>query len=780
MTGGVGIAAGPADPGADMAGAERTLRKKRTAKRRLAQLFERLRSELTWKDLVVGFLGAVFIAFMVQGYRFQTLPQYRVGDIAEEDVRADQDVAYEDPQATDLLRRSAEERTPAVYGLDDIWIADQEKRISQTFALARQVLVDHQVPENAPLSRGLQNRLLPLLQKEIQGTIPDEFLPLLLDQRFDLSLESRILRVLDDVLRNGIVADPDAFQQDLRRGVIVRMRSSAFERALGDASRVRTQQAAREYLRQVHLEFAELPAPARARLLELLDTFLAPTLVYDARETDSRRAAAAARVPPSEIQIKKGKIIIRAGEEVTARTVGDLEALRSLRKPRPIAGQLAGLFVFAAGLLYALWRYFLYYRRRYRRMRNCALLVLILLVLAVIMTRLLTFLADLVREQVASLGLQTTFDLYAVIPFAFCALLATLLIDLSAGLMTAMAVAALTGLFYGDVYASVYALLGSLAAVYGAKEYRERAAIFRAGLAVSLVNCCALLGIHMAMQEAVSPMDLVYVGILGTTGGVLSSALSATLLPVMESVFRITTDIRLLELSNLNFPALRRLSVEVPGTYHHSLMVGALAEAAAQAIGANPLLVQVGAYYHDLGKMLHPEYFTENQPAHNNRHESLTPSMSCLVISRHVKDGIDLAREAGLPEAVRDMIPQHHGTRVMKYFYEKAKEMRGEGDPEINQDDFRYPGPKPQCREAAILMMADSIEAASRTLAKPTPAQIRGLIDRLVGDVLAEDQLDECDLTLHEIRLVKESFFKVISRMHHQRISYPGYDFQES
>ncbi len=754
------------------------LRKKRTFWHWVVEVLIRLRSELTWSDLIVGVLAAILMSAMVQGLRFQTLPRYRVGDIALEDVRADQDMVYEDQQATQLLRQAAEERTPAVYLLDDELIADREKRISQAFAIARQSLVDHKIPVQGELARTQRTRILQALEKEIQTTIPGEFLPLLLDQRFNGSLETRILKVLDDVLRSGIVADPEALQRDLKRGVVVRTRSSSFERPLGDPSRVRSQEAASAYLRQVHLEFADLEAPARARLLELMDTFLGPTLVYDAQETETRRAAAAARVAPSEIQIKKGKIIVRAGEEVTARAFEDLEALRNGRQPRPIAGRLLGLFVFIAGLLYALWRYFLYHHREFRRMRNYALLVVVLLILVVIATRLLTFLADIVREQVAGLVLQTPFDLYAVVPFAFGALLATLLVNLNTGLMMAMIVAAVVGLFYGDVYASAYALLGSLAAVYSVKQYRERAVIFRSGLAVGLTNAVVLVGMHLARQEGLGTTELLLTAALGVAGGVLAAALSATVLPVLESFFKITTDIRLLELSNLNFPALRRLSVEVPGTYHHSLMVGALAEAAAQAIGANPLLAQVGAYYHDIGKIIQPEYFTENQSAGENRHATLAPSMSCLIISRHVKDGIEMAREAGLPEIVRDMIPQHHGTRVMKYFYEKAKSAAEEGGQEIREDDFRYPGPKPQSREAAILMMADSIEAASRTLANPTSAQIQGMIDRLVGDVLVEDQLDECDITLHEIRLIKESFFKVLSGMHHHRIDYPGYDFQ--
>jgi putative nucleotidyltransferase with HDIG domain len=206
-------------------------------------------------------------------------------------------------------------------------------------------------------------------------------------------------------------------------------------------------------------------------------------------------------------------------------------------------------------------------------------------------------------------------------------------------------------------------------------------------------------------------------------------------------------------------------------------MVGTLAEAAAEAIGANPLLVRVAAYYHDLGKMLKPEYFVENQVFGINKHEKLSPSMSSVIIASHVKDGLELAREIGLAERIRDMIPQHHGTRIMSYFYQKAKD---ELEPhEVIETDYRYPGPKPQSKEAAIMMMADSVEAASRTLTNPSGAQIEGMIDRLVGAIVADDQFDECDITLREVRLVKESFFKILTGIYHRRIDYPGYDFSQ-
>jgi len=743
-----------------------------------AGTLEELKSQLKWPDLALGAAAAILIAGLLLGFRFQALPEYKIGDIASQDIRAPQEVIYEDKQATANRREAARDRTPALYELEANRIADLESRIGLAFTAARQVLSAQRIPHKGRLSRGQQKIILGLLQKEVGQTISPRVLPLLLERRFDATLETRILKVLDLVLRSGIVADSEQFRQDVKKGIVLRDRATMVEKPLLDFSRVRSMEAAKEYLRQFHLEFAELSAPERAELFAFLDSLLVPTLVYNVAETATRRDAAAARVTPVEIQIKKGKVVIRAGEEVTPRAESDLTALSNLRRPTPILGRSLGLFFFVASFLYALWRYLAYYRRRYQKIRSHTVLVVLVIVLVVIVMRLLTALADILGEHFPMAALQDSFGLYIAIPFSFAAMLVTLLVDINVGLIVSMVVGALAGLFYGDVYIAVYAVLGSLAGIYSISQHRERSGLAKSGLGIGVVSALAGLGIHLLRQDTFFWSELLTTIAMGALSGMLAAALSSIFLPALEALFKITTDIRLLELSNLNTPILGRLSVEAPGTYHHSLMVGALAEAAAEAIGANSLLVRVAAYYHDLGKLLKPDYFTENQAAGVNKHESLAPSMSRLVLASHVKDGLELAKQAGLMETIRDMIPQHHGTRVMTYFYQKAKESPVANGQEGREEDFRYPGPKPQSKEAAILMMADSVEAASRTLSNPSTAQIQGMIDRLIEEVLADNQLDECDITIREIRLVKESFLKTLSGIHHRRIDYPGYEFR--
>jgi len=260
------------------------------------------------------------------------------------------------------------------------------------------------------------------------------------------------------------------------------------------------------------------------------------------------------------------------------------------------------------------------------------------------------------------------------------------------------------------------------------------------------------------------------------TGGMLAAVLASFLVPALESMTGTITDIRLLELSNPNLPLLKRLAVEAPGTFQHSLAMANLAEAAAEAIGANPLLARVCCYYHDIGKLAKPEYFVENQRG-GNPHDNLSPWMSALVVSNHVKAGLELARAYKLPEPVRDAIVTHHGNKLIRYFYSRAKEKENADSGQVEENEFRYPGPKPRTKEMGILLLADAVEAGSRTVQEPTPGRIQGMIDQIVKNVLEDGQLDECDLTLKDIERISAAFFWVLTNAFHHRIDYPGFDF---
>jgi putative nucleotidyltransferase with HDIG domain len=261
---------------------------------------------------------------------------------------------------------------------------------------------------------------------------------------------------------------------------------------------------------------------------------------------------------------------------------------------------------------------------------------------------------------------------------------------------------------------------------------------------------------------------------MGLAGGIASGIVVSAVLPIVEAVFGYTTDIKLLELANLNHPGLRELIIRAPGSYHHSMMVGSLCEAAAEAVGGNPLLARVGSYYHDIGKAKNPHYFAENQKLGVNPHDKLKPNMSALVIKAHVKDGIEMARQYRLPGVIQDFIAQHHGTSLIAYFYHKAKSLE---DPEIqgvDEKDYRYPGPKPQSRETAICLLADGIEAASRAMPEPTPAKLKGLVQKMINKAFTDGQLDECELTLKDLNLIALAFNRILAGIYHHRPEYPS------
>jgi hypothetical protein len=270
-----------------------------------------------------------------------------------------------------------------------------------------------------------------------------------------------------------------------------------------------------------------------------------------------------------------------------------------------------------------------------------------------------------------------------------------------------------------------------------------------------------------------------YEALFGLLGGLLAAVVVSAVLPLLESIFKFTTDIKLLELASLNHPLLRQLVVHAPGTYHHSMLVGTLAETGAEAIAANALLARVASYYHDIGKMLTPEYFVENQMGRENKHDRLSPSMSALIITAHVKDGIKLAKEYKLPQRIIDIIPQHHGTNLITYFYNKAKELEDPTVQQVQEADYRYPGPKPQTREAAIVMLADKVEASSRVLSEPTPQRIKSLVQRVVNSVFMDGQLDECDLTLRDLQKINDAFVRTLIAIYHHRIEYPTVESAE-
>ncbi|MCX8028008.1 MAG: HDIG domain-containing protein [Thermodesulfovibrionales bacterium] len=368
-----------------------------------------------------------------------------------------------------------------------------------------------------------------------------------------------------------------------------------------------------------------------------------------------------------------------------------------------------------------------------------------------------------------NLGNQVSF-IYGI-PVPVGAMLITLIFDFHTAIMFSFIISILTGIWFYDPSYTVFAFLGCIIGAFSIIRCKKRSAILRAGMIVSLVNVVTAVIAMMARGDIFNDIVVLHTMIYALLSGFTVSSFLFVLLPFFEYVFSLTTDISLLELLDLEHPLMKSLMISAPGTYHHSIIVGNLAESAAEAIGVNPLLARVAAYYHDIGKMKMPEYFVENQTAGINKHDKLTPHMSSMILISHVKEGIELAKQHKIPAIVSDAIQQHHGTSLIAYFYQKAIEQNlGEA---ILQDDYRYPGPKPQTRIAALIMMADAVEAASRTLIDPTPARISALVERIINNIFLDGQIDECELTLKDLSVIKKKFTYILTSIFHKRIIYP-------
>jgi len=433
--------------------------------------------------------------------------------------------------------------------------------------------------------------------------------------------------------------------------------------------------------------------------------------------------------------------------------------------------KLAGGALITFVLLVILYRDILRYKPSYLSSYNMLFLLALMIISTLTIGR---FFEYLLRNLSIGTGFISPETAVYGIPIAAGAMLVTLLFDFHTAITFSFTISLLSGYWLNDPVYPIYTFAGSLTAAFNVIRCKRRSAILRGGFYVVLTN------VVMAMVLLLSKGDLFSDKVLSAVafailGGITVSSIVSLMLPLLEYIFKITTDISLLELLDLNQPLMKMLMINAPGTYHHSVIVGNLVEAAAEEVGVNPLLGRVSSYYHDIGKVKMPEYFVENQSSAPNKHEKLTPHMSSMIITNHVKEGVELARQYKLPQSIIDIIGQHHGTSVISYFYQKAKDLLQTGMPA--EDDYKYAGPKPQTRVAALVMMADAVEASSRVLNDPTPARIAALVDKIINHIYLEGQLDECELTLKDISAIKEKFTYILTGIFHKRVDYPGFDF---
>ncbi|MCF6179654.1 MAG: HDIG domain-containing protein, partial [Geopsychrobacter sp.] len=576
--------------------------------------------------------------------------------------------------------------------------------------------------------------------------------------------------LLRQVFERPLVANLQVFTADLKKTILVRDSASGEELPRGVLERTF---GLNEALEQAKVLLSRLPglSPVQHQtLLKLVQQQLRPSLAYNQEETERRRQQARDEVTPVLFQVKKGEMIVREGARVTTDQILKLRAIRASGRDNRSLPTAFGLLVCILLLIYISY----YYARGNIRKfcpdsRDLLFLALVFLALFVLIKASI-FIATALGNTFTYIDSSAYF--YAI-PFALGAMLVRIVLNAETALLFSVCCSILVGVLFGNsLFMALLTLTSSLVGAHGVRQCQERSSIYRAGMWVGLSNAALLIGIHFLAGRSFELMLAWKVG-FGLFGGLLSTVFVTGTIPLVEAIFKYTTDIKLLELANMNSPILRQLMVVAPGTYHHSILVGNLVEAAAEAIHANPLLARVAAYYHDIGKVKKPLYFIENSGGQRNKHDKLTPSMSALILTSHLKDGVELAREHKLGPELIDIIQQHHGTSLIKFFYDRAKSQVEPGMPQVDELDYRYLGPKPQTREAALVLLADAVEAASRTLSDPTPARAQGMVQKLINNIFIDGQLDECDLTLKDLHLIARSFNRVLAGSFHHRVDYP-------
>lgn len=688
--------------------------------RRLAPLMGQRRVRRSAAAVIFFLLITVLISIEFVPQRVNL----REGQVSPVEIKAPRSIVFEDKVKTEQMRRQAAAAVRDQYDRDPMISAAVQRDVSIVIQEIRQIQSDSSSSEEKRVNRLREVLPFPLSQETLVTLARSA--PLNLDQ-VERSVNALVAQALGG---DGITPDELESVKTNLAGLVNRW---------------------------------GLSKPYRELAQGLIRYYLRPNSFFNAEKTRLLKEAAMATVPPQMVTIRKDEIIIRPGDVVTREHLAKLEALGLTQTGVPWRILLGSALLVALLMVVVLLYLYQQNREIYEHAGHLYLMgIVIVVVLAV--GKAITAISIPYWPELGNLvGYMT--------PIAAAGMLIAILLDARLAMLVVAIMSFLVTLMNdGQVHFGVVALVGGFVGVYSVSKLKQRGDLVRAGVYTSIANIVVIL--IMGLLDN-TPWGLLFTsGIgFGLINGILSSILTIGALPYLESAFGITSAIHLLELSDPGHPLLRRLLTEAPGTYHHSIIVANLAEAAAGAVGGETLLARVGAYYHDIGKIKRPYFFIENQLNGENPHDKIAPSLSTLILTSHVKDGVEMAREYRLPQAIIDIIEQHHGNGLCSYFYHKALE---NGHPEnVDEDEYRYDGPKPQTKEAAIVMLADSVEAAVRSLQNRTPGRIEGMVRKIVKDKLMDGQMDECDLTFKDLDKIVEAFLQVLGGIFHSRIEYP-------
>ncbi len=665
----------------------------------------------------------IIIAIILTINFFPNRIDLEVGEVSKSDIVAPRTVTFIDQKKTEQLEDIAVESASKVYEEDK----SLSRRILSEIDNLFNTVLSEQINYTKEDIEQLKKSTLTKIKEENNIKIGTDDLRLLLKSDLEKisDFQSTSKKIMEDILKQRIFP---------------------------------------ENLSEVHNDINQLALETnftkeyRLVLANILSNYVQPNMILDLEATEDRQEDALKQVEPVKRTVLKGENIIRKGDIVSQDDMRVLEAL-GLRKPGINYVNLLGVLLTLSVLVLLLGFYTKFYATQVWENINQLILVETLIILVVLLAKIISI-------------FQPAYMVYLV-PTAIISILIKVLVDTRIALVITAFTSFLIALVFGSLYiAAAAAFVGGIVGIISVSDVSQRSDLIRAGFNVSLVLVVFITGLTL-MDFSNNWIELIWSIVMGVLNGIFVAILANGLLPYLESIFNLTSSVKLLELSNPSHPLLKRLLVEAPGTYHHSIIVGNLAENAADKIGADSLLTRVGAYFHDIGKLKRPYFFSDNQFGGDNPHDKISPNLSSLIIKSHVKDGLEMAEKHNLPKAVKDIIEQHQGTGLISFFYGEAlKESKHDN---INENDFRYDGPKPQSKEAALIMLADTVEAAvrSKNFSKNNHNRIEIFVKELIKEKLNDGQLEESSLTLKELDLIADSFVQILTGIYHQRVEYP-------
>ncbi len=720
------------------------------------------------------FSMSIVLAMLVTPQTHFKYPEYKVGSIATSNIKADRDFMVEKKSATARKKMEAINDIPSVYDYDSDAASPILANLTNAFSTMKEPGRFNESANSNLESSAAPKQIKKDFEKAIGITLTADEFNTLYKNKFSSNLLASIKKLVTAAYSAGIITNVTFLQQEKDKGIIVRDVKSQSEKEFKDLSKIR-------HIKDVEVSLNNMSdktaaADVRKTSLSLALKLIQPNLTSNKNATELRRQDASKDVNPVLFKVQKNEMLVREGEKITSEDMDKLDAYYMMKGEKRLSSFLVFLGTFfIVGFLGLI---LFYSANNWLKMDISDLLFLsVAAILQIAIVKAGIFIAEAATD---AFPLLPTEAFIYPIPFAVSAMLASLLINRNLALILSVFLSVIiTFLFDGKVSLFLFSFLGSVIASYRIADCKQRSAFFKVGFVLGMVNIAAIIFLKLVNGNIFSFETLLSL-LMGFSGGVVSGILVAGLTPLFETLFHYTTDIKLLELANLNQPIFQRMIIEAPGTYHHSIIVASMVETAAEAIKANSLLAKVSAYYHDIGKMKKPHYFIENQQNGENKHDKLTPKMSSLVIISHVKEGCDMASKEKLGPEIINIIREHHGTGLVSFFYGKAKKDKDPSIRSLPESNFRYPGPKPQTKEAGLVLLGDVVEASSRTLSNPTPSRIKTLVRERIERIFTDGQLDESELTFHDLYKIADSFIMILNGIFHHRIDYPEPASRES